>query len=126
MRITSVKPGKQRKARANAPLHTRHRMMACHLDRPLIKEYNVRSLPVKKGDTVKIVRGGEGVKGVEAKVANVDLRYMKLTIENITIPKADGTQKVRPIEPSNCIITKLDLSDPLRKEKLAKLKEGPK
>ena len=126
MRITSVKPGKQRKARANAPLHTRHRMMACHLERSLMKEYNVRSLPVRKGDTVKIVRGGEGVRGVEAKVANVDLRSMKITVENITIAKADGTQKVRPIEPSNCIIMKLDLSDPLRKEKLAKLKEGSK
>ncbi|MDH4123608.1 MAG: 50S ribosomal protein L24 [Thermoplasmata archaeon] len=126
MRITSVMPRKQRKAQANAPLHMRHRMVACHLDSPLIKEYNVRSLPVKKGDTVKILRGGEGVKGVEAKVASVDLKHRKLTLDGITIAKADGTQKAKPIEPSNCIITKLDLSDPLRKGKLAKLKGGSK
>ncbi len=126
MKIASAKPRKQRKGRANAPLHIRHRMIACHLDRPLRLEYSVRSVPVKKGDTVKILRGSEGVKGMEAKVANVDLKYLTLTLEGVTIPKADGTQKVRPIQPSNCIITKLDLSDPSRKDKLTKIKEAKK
>ena len=126
MKIASSKPRKQRKGRASAPLHTRHRMLACHLDRPLRLEYNTRSIPVKKGDTVKILRGSEGVKGREAKVANVDLRYLTLTLEGVTIPKADGTQKIRPIQPSNCIITKLDLSDPARKEKLNKIRGASK
>lgn len=126
MKIASSLPKKQRKGRANAPLHTRHRMVACHLDRALMQEYGTRSIPVKKGDTVKVMRGGEGVKGTEAKVANVDLKSLKLTLEGITIAKADGTQKAKPIEPSNCIITKLDLSDPKRKEKLAKIKEASK
>jgi len=126
MKIASSLPRKQRKGQANAPLHIRHRMISCHLDRQLIKEYNVRSMPVRKGDTIKILRGSEGVKGVEAKVANVDLKHMKLTLEGITIAKADGTQKAKPIVPSNCIITKLDLSDPLRKKKMEKLKEGAK
>jgi len=115
MKIASSLPRKQRKGQANAPLHIRHRMISCHLDRQLIKEYNVRSMPVRKGDTIKI-----------AKVANVDLKHMKLTLEGITIAKADGTQKAKPIVPSNCIITKLDLSDPLRKKKMEKLKEGAK
>lgn len=84
----------------------------------------MRSLPVRKGDTVKILRGGEGIRGTEAKVASVNLGKIKLTIENITMPKADGTQKAIMIDPSNCIITKLDLSDPIRKNKLTKLKEG--
>jgi len=124
MRKTSSLPRKQRKRLAQAPLHARHRMLSCHLDRPLIGEYNVRSLPVRKGDTVKILRGGEGIRGTEAKVASVDLGKIKLTIDNITMPKADGTQKAIMIDPSNCIITKLDLSDPIRKDKLTKLKEG--
>jgi len=124
MKRKSSTPGKQRKRRAEAPLHVKQRMVSCHLDRPLIREYNVRSMPVKKGDIVKIIRGGEGVRGTEAKVANVDLKKLKITIENITHAKADGTQKALPVDPSNCIITKLDLSDPLRKEKLTRLKEG--
>jgi large subunit ribosomal protein L24 len=101
-------------------------MISCHLDRALRNEYNTRSIPVKKGDTVKILRGGEGTRGMEAKVANVDLKYLTLTLEGVTIAKADGTQKAKPIQPSNCIITKLDMSDPLRKEKLNKIKEAPK
>lgn len=126
MKIASSKPRKQRKGRAHAPLHTRHRMIACHLDRPLRIEYKTRSIPVKKGDTVKILRGGEGAKGMEAKVANVDLKTLTLTLEGVTIAKADGTQKAKPVQPSNCVITKLDLSDPKRKEKLGKIKEGSK
>ena len=126
MKIASHLPNKQRKGRAHAPLHTRHRMVSCHLDRPLMTEYGTRSLPVRKGDTVKILRGGEGTKGAEAKVAKVDLKNLKLTLEGITIAKADGTQKAKPIEPSNCMIMKLDLSDPKRKEKLAQIKGAPK
>jgi len=126
MRIASKMPRKQRKAQANAPLHARHKMVSCHLERQLFNEYKTRSLPVRKGDTVKIMRGSEGIRGVEAKVSNVDLRDKKLTLDGVTIAKADGTQKARPIEPSNCLITKLDLSDPIRKEKLEKLKGGAK
>jgi len=124
MKIASSKPRKQRKGRANAPLHIRHRMVACHLDRALRNEYNTRSLTVRKGDTVKILRGSEGIKGREAKVAEVNLKDLTLTLEDVTITKADGKQKARPIQPSNCMITKLDIGDPLRKEKLNKLKEA--
>lgn len=124
MGIASKMPRKQRKAQATAPLHVRHKMISCHLEKQLMREHKTRSMPVRKGDTVKIIRGSEGIKGVEAKVANVDLRSKKLTLDGVTIAKADGKQKARPIDPSNCIITKLDLSDPLRKAKLEKLKEG--
>lgn len=126
MKIASSKARKQRKGRANAPLHIRHRMIACHLDRALRTEYSTRSVSVKKGDTVKVLRGSEGIKGMEAKVADVDLKHLTLTLEAVTIAKADGTQKARPVQPSNCVITKLDMSDPKRKEKLNKIKEGSK
>jgi len=126
LKIASSLARKQRKGQANAPLHIRHRMISCHLDRALRAEYSTRSISVRKGDTVKILRGSEGIKGMEAKVANVDLKELTLTLEGVTIAKADGTQKARPIQPSNCIITKLDLSDPWRKEKLSKIKEGSK
>ncbi|HEX9909086.1 MAG TPA: 50S ribosomal protein L24 [Thermoplasmata archaeon] len=119
---SSTKARKQRKARANAPFHCKKRMMAAHLDSSLMSEYNVRSLTVRKGDTVKVVRGMEDFKKSEAKVASVDLKHCKLIIENITVPKADGTQKPKPVDPSDVILTKLDLSDPWRKRKLESLK----
>jgi len=119
---SSTKARKQRKARANAPLHKKKRMVSAHLDSALMKEFNVRSVPVRKGDTVKIIRGNPDFKKSEAKVANVDLKHMKIIIENITIPKADGTQKPKPVDPSDVLLTKLDLSDPWRKNKLDSLK----
>jgi large subunit ribosomal protein L24 len=119
---SSTKAGKQRKARANAPLHKKKRMVSAHLDSALMKEYNVRSVAVRKGDTVRVVRGDKDFKASEAKVASIDLKHMKLIIENITVPKADGTQKPKPVDPSNVLLTKLDLSDPWRKEKLDSLK----
>jgi len=119
---SSTKAKKQRKARTDAPLHKRKRMVSAHLDSVLMSEYNVRSLPVRKGDTVKIIRGSEDFKTSEAKVASVDLKHCKLVIENVTIPKADGTQKPKPVDPSDVLLTKLDLSDPWRKNKLDSLK----
>ena len=119
---TSTKARKQRKARANAPLHKKRRMVSAHLDSALMKEYNVRSVAVRKGDTVRVIRGDKDFKASEAKVASVDLKGLKLIIENVTVPKADGTQKPKPVDPSNVLLTKLDLSDPWRKEKLDSLK----
>ena len=121
---TSTKANKQRKARANAPLHLKKRMVAAHLSSALMSEYNVRSLPVRKGDTVKLLRGAKDFKASEAKVASVDLKSCKIIVENVTIPKADGTQKPRPVDPSDVLLTKLDLSDPWRKSKLDSLKGG--
>jgi large subunit ribosomal protein L24 len=121
---SSIKARKQRKARANAPLHRKHRMVAAHLDSALVSQYNVRSLPIRKGDTVRIVRGEQDLKKAEAKVAEVILKDCKIIIEGVTVPKADGTQKPRPVDPSDVVITKLDLSDPWRKEKLDSLKKG--
>lgn len=119
---TSTKARKQRKARANAPLHKKRRMVSAHLDSALMKEYNVRSVAVRKGDTVRVIRGDKDFKASEAKVASVDLKSLKLIIENVTLPKADGTQKPKPVDPSNVLLTRLDLSDPWRKEKLDSLK----
>lgn len=121
---TSHKARKQRRAKMDAPLHRRRRMVAAHLDSPLMKEYNVRSLPVRKGDTVKVIRGSKDFKGSENKVASVDLGNYKIIIENVTVAKADGTQTERPVDPSDVVITKLDLSDSWRKRKLDELKRG--
>ncbi len=120
----STKAKKQRKARADAALHKKKRMVSAHLDSGLMSEYNVRSMPVRKGDTVKILRGAEDFKASEAKVASVDLKHLKIIVENVTIPKADGTQKPKPVDPSDVLLTKLDLSDPWRKAKLDSLKEA--
>lgn len=115
----SKQPRKQRKRFFNAPKHERHKQMAAHLSEDLLLKYNIRSIPVRKGDTVKIMRGA--LKGHVDKIAKVNLKKGLVTVENATIAKADGTQLPKWVHPSNLIITKIDLSDPWRKKKLGVL-----
>lgn len=114
----STKARKQRRRHFTAPLSRRRRALSCHLDGKLIAEYGTRSFPVRKGDTVKLLRGPADLVGTEAKVAEVDVKNMRITVEGITVAKADKTEKARPIHASNVLITKLDLSNPRRKAKL--------
>jgi len=118
--MKSTKARKQRKALYNAPASVRRRNVASNLSENLRKEYGKRSAHVIKGDTVMVTRGGEGVVGTEGKVASVNTRTGRLTIEGVTISQADGTEVTRPIHASNVMITKLDVSDNWRKEKLSR------
>jgi large subunit ribosomal protein L24 len=121
--VESKKARKQRKAFYNAPSHIRRKNISSHLSEELQKEYKLRSLQVIKGDTVKVMRGDEEILGIEGKVAAVITKTGRVTVEGVTIAKADGTQIARPVHASKVMITKLDLSDPKRKEKLARAKE---
>jgi len=110
---SSVQPRKQRKYLANAPLHVRQRIMKSNLSKELRKEYEgVRSLRVRKGDTVKIMRGM--FKGKEAKVTKVNRSNYKLLLENINIERKDGTKVSYPVHYSNVQLIKLDLTDKKR------------
>lgn len=121
--VESKKARKQRKAFYNAPVHVRRKMVASHLSDDLRKEYKSRSALVVKGDTVKVMRGDEDINGVEGKVTEVNTRTGRVVVEGITAAKADGTQVARPVHASKVMITKLELSDSKRKEKLTKAKE---
>ncbi len=105
---------KQRKAYFNAPLHARQKMVSATLSPELREKYGVRSLPVRKGDKVRVMRGD--FRGHEGKVVKVDLRKYRIFIDGVTIKKADGTPVFRPIHPSNVMIVELDLSDKHRKK----------
>ncbi len=122
--MVSKQARKQRKRQYNAPEHVRRKMVASHLSENLMKQYKKRSAVVVKGDTVMVLRGDEKVRNVEGKVTDVDTKSGKVIIEGVTIPKADGTLKERPVHASNLVITKLNLTDPWRKELLEGVKEG--
>lgn len=112
----SKKPSKQRKAIFEAPLHKRHKLISAPLSPELRRMYNRKSFPVRKGDHVLIMRGDFA--GIEGKVLDVDLKEMRITVEGATRKKADGTTIYVPIHPSKVMITKLDLSDKVRREAL--------
>ncbi len=114
--MKSIKPRKQRKQLYNAPLHKKRKWLAAHLSENLLLKYNRRSVPVIKGDTVKIMRGI--FKGHENKVTKVNVKKGFVEVEGVTLTKADGKKVARPIHPSNLLITKLNLADKWRRHKL--------
>ncbi len=123
-RLTKSKqPRKQRKAYFNAPLHLRQKLVSAPLSRELREKYGVRSLPVRKGDKVRVVRGD--FRGKEGEVVKVDLRKYRIHIDGVVIEKTDKTPVFRPIHPSKVEIIELKLDDWRRKiiERRGKLPE---
>ena len=114
--MKSIRPGKQRKELFNAPLHKKRKWIASHLEENLLLKYDRRSIPVVKGDTVKVMRGS--FKGHEDKIAHVNIKKRYVEIEGLTTTKADGKKIARPLHASNLLITKLNLTDKWRRKKL--------
>ncbi|MEA3199236.1 MAG: large subunit ribosomal protein [Thermoplasmata archaeon] len=112
----STQPRKERKALYNAPVHERRARIASHLDEPLLLKYGTRSATLRVGDTVRVMRGEYA--GTTGRILEVNSRSGKVTVDGVTVTKADATQKPRAVDPSNLVITKLDLSDPKRRAKL--------
>ena len=110
----SKQPRKQRKFRYQAPLHIRHKLMSVNLSPELREEYERRSLPIRKGDTVKVLRGD--FRDHEGKVEGVDLKRYRVMIEGLNVQKPDGNQVYHPVHPSNLMIIEMDLDDEERNE----------
>ena len=117
--VTSSQPRKQRKFRYTAPLHVRSRFMSCRLAGDLTGKYG-RSARVVVGDTVKVMRGDHA--GAEGKVRDIDVKREQVTVEGISVAKADGKEEPRPIHPSNLLITRLNLDDKKRVASLERSK----
>lgn len=111
--MISSQPRKQRKRYFNAPIHIRRKMMAATLSEELREQYGRRSLPVRKGDIVKIMRGK--YKNYVGKVVEVDYKRMRIAVENVTVKKVSGKSVQLWIHPSKVMITKLELSDERRR-----------
>ena len=108
----SIQPRKQRKALYTAPLHIRRKLMSANLSKDLRADIGKRSLPIRVGDKVQVVRGD--FKGHEGKVESVDAKRYKVTVEGVTLSKPDGNAVLLPIHPSNLMIIEADLKDERR------------
>ena len=97
---------KQRKFRAEAPLHIKHKFIAASLSKELRKKYSRRSFPVRKGDNVKIFGGR--FDGKTGKITEVDLKNLKVAIENVQAQKRDGTKVNVYVSPSKLQILELN------------------
>lgn len=116
-RRSSSAPRRQRKALYDAdPFHRRQRM-AVPLSRELRARFHCRSVPVRKGDTVRILSGS--YVGSEERVARVDRRSYSVVLNNITLKTGEQKQKPLPIRTAQLLLTKLNLSDAWRRRVLS-------
>jgi large subunit ribosomal protein L24 len=122
MKTTS--PRKQRKQLYNAPLHKRYKTFSAPLSSDLKKSHGINALPVRSGDTVRIMRGER--KGMEGKVAGVDRTKYRISVEGVTREKVDGSAVPMPIHPSKVMITNLNLDDKWRREIIKRKGVGEK
>lgn len=112
----SKQPRKQRKALYNDPLHKRRKRLSVNLSKDLREDYGKRSLTVKAGDTVEVVRGE--YKEKKGKVVSVDVKNYKVKVEGVIAKKTEGTDIFVPIHPSNLVIVDTDMKDDFRNKVL--------
>ena len=115
---SSKQPRKQRKYKANAPLHLKRKLLSVNLSRELRKKYSKRNIPVRKGDVVKIMKGK--FKKKQGKVLEVKTKFEKIYVDGINIKKIDGSRVNVPLKSQNLQIIELNLDDKKRIKKLGR------
>jgi|GEM_PF-123731 len=111
-------PRKQRRRLAEAPKHKKHKLLSATLSKELRQRFQRRSLPLRKGDKVKVLMGG--FKGAEGEVIRIDVDALKVYVDKATIKKRDGSETLRAMQPSNLMITDVDIRDKARQHVLAR------
>ena len=112
---SSGQPRKQRKYSHNAPAHVKQKKMKAPLSKTLKENHKKKSLGVRVGDEVKILRGD--FKGKEGKVERIIKKKESVTVSNVSQMKADGTKADVLIKASKLMITKLNEEDSKRFKK---------
>lgn len=116
MRGSPHSPRRQRKALYTADSFERRRRMTVLLSRELRARFHRRSVPVRKGDTVRVLGGS--FKGREERVARIDRRDYSVTLDNVTLKTGEEKLKPLPMRPGHLVITRLNLADPWRRRAL--------
>lgn len=91
-------------------------MLSCHLSADLRKKYGMRSVTLRKGDKVKVMRGQ--FKGRENKVERIELKDERVYVTGVDRAKKDGSRSIIPLKASNLMVTELILDDKKRKAKI--------
>jgi large subunit ribosomal protein L24 len=123
MSLGVTKPSKQRKLLYQSPAHRIRKLLTAPLSEGLRKSQGRRSYPVRKGDTVKILRGDFA--GIEGKITKVDTHRQRVFVEGVQREKVAGTSTNVSVHGSKVVITKLNLDDKWRSESV-KLSATPR
>jgi ribosomal protein uL24 len=90
--------------------------MSAPLSRELRARFHARSLPVRKGDTVRVMAGS--FVGQEERIARVNRRAYTVTLENVTVKTGEEKMTALPIRPNRLLLVRLNLADPWRRRVL--------
>ncbi|MFA6330111.1 MAG: 50S ribosomal protein L24 [Candidatus Micrarchaeia archaeon] len=82
-RTVSKQPRKKRKERYQAPLHKARAFLHCNVAKELRKKVGSKTALVRRGDTVKVMRGT--FKKKTGKVSEVDYKTLKVFVEGMTV-----------------------------------------
>ena len=104
MKVKSKQPRKQRKALYTYKNHQRSKLLSTRVADFVREEYGIKSLPLRVGDEVRVVKGE--FNDFEGEVIEIT-RNQRAKIKEATFDKADGTQFHPSIHISKLIITKL-------------------
>jgi len=120
----SSKPRTSRRTQLQMDMHTKSKTIAGHLNKKLREELGTRSISLRKGDIVEVVRGS--FKGKEGKITKVDRGTGKIHVEKVIRKKSDGTEYDVAIDPSNVIVVGIEKGDKKRFKSKKKTKEVSK
>ena len=115
---SSSDTSKQRKYRLNSPLHLKRDFMAAHLAPDLRGKYSTRSLSIREGDTVKVMKGEFA--GLTGKINRVELKKGTVYIDGAERIRKDGTKSFFPLRPSSLLLVDLSIEDKRRAASLAR------
>ena len=105
MKVKSKKPTKQRNALLKVKNHQVSKLFTIPLDEKLQEEWGVKRLPLRVDDQCRITKGE--FSGIEGKILNKNKKTRKVTIEETSQEKKDGTSLFTQIALSKSILTKL-------------------
>jgi len=103
-----MKSDTERKIFHSEKIHRKKSRLHVHLSKDLRSKIKLkkRALLVRKGDTVKVMRGPH--KGKEAKVSDVNVVRRVVFLEGIAVKNARGREMPIPLQPSNMLLLSLE------------------
>ena len=135
--MATKNPGKNRLSQSKAPIYVKRNRMRARLITNDPNLQNIRTVTVRVGDEVEVLRGdfgnpnstksdskgkrlgqSRGRAGLKSKVNRVDTSSGRIFVDGLTITTADGKEEAIPIHPSNLVVTALYEGDPVRIKQL--------
>lgn len=112
--MTTKNPKVRRKQRFAMQMHKKKKLMNVALSKDLRVQMKRRSVGIRKGDQVQIIKGK--FKNTQGTVTNVDIKKMKIYIDSAVVKKKGGGQVQVPLTTAKLKITKLVTTDKSRQK----------